>query len=81
MLGGAFNCTTACMGKGRLIKYGGSSLTSLTWIITRWLSVSEKRAENVDEKGFTKLGLVWDLLSATTCACYDDKEYETRGLL
>ena len=29
-----------CMGSGRLMKYGGSSLTSFTLMMTRWLSVS-----------------------------------------
>lgn len=40
VFGGAFNCTTACMGSGRFMKYGGSSLISFTWMMTRWLSVS-----------------------------------------
>ena len=42
VFGGAFNFTTACIGKGRFMKYGGSSLTSFTFMITLWLSVSEK---------------------------------------
>ena len=40
VLGGAFSLTTACIGSGRLMKYGGSSLMSLTLMMTRWLSVS-----------------------------------------
>lgn len=40
VFGGAFSCTTACIGRGRLMKYGGSSFTSLTCMMTRWLSVS-----------------------------------------
>ena len=40
VLGAAFSFTTACMGSGRLMKYGGSSLTSVICRMTRWLSVS-----------------------------------------